>query len=139
MADWFCPRCKGQLDVTKVDDVEVEVCPSCHGIFLDAGELSQVTVESSGDIEFCTATDKALQSEDGRGIIDCPKCETRPAMRKVEFLSVSEIVLDHCDQCRGLWLDSGELDQVNECLAGLREVKLPWMIRLQLVLAHLPF
>ncbi len=34
-----CPKCGGTLAERKVDEVAVDECPSCHGIWLDAGEL----------------------------------------------------------------------------------------------------
>ena len=37
----------------------------------------------------------------------CPKCDT--ALFILRFKSVE---VDYCDQCRGVWLDAGELEQI---------------------------
>ena len=34
-----CPRCGGLMDIESADDIEVDVCLSCHGVWLDAGSL----------------------------------------------------------------------------------------------------
>ncbi len=35
----LCPKCGGALAERKVEEVAVDECGSCHGIWLDAGEL----------------------------------------------------------------------------------------------------
>ncbi|WP_434381359.1 zf-TFIIB domain-containing protein [Melittangium boletus] len=47
-----CPRCNiAPLAVTKVHDVEVDVCTTCHGVALDAGELEQLQKLARADRE----------------------------------------------------------------------------------------
>ncbi len=41
-----CPKCGQSMEVTQLQGVEVEVCPGCGGIFLDAGELDKVLEEN---------------------------------------------------------------------------------------------
>ena len=38
-SELVCPRCGGLMDIEKADDVEVDVCLDCHGVWLDSGEL----------------------------------------------------------------------------------------------------
>ncbi len=38
-----CPKCGHDLGTEKVDDVQIDVCAACHGIWLDEGELEQLT------------------------------------------------------------------------------------------------
>jgi uncharacterized protein len=42
-----CPKCGQELAAETCDGVEVDVCPSCKGVWLDAGELGTI-VESRG-------------------------------------------------------------------------------------------
>ena len=35
----ICPRCRGLMDIERAEDVEVDVCLKCRGVWLDAGEL----------------------------------------------------------------------------------------------------
>jgi acetyl-CoA carboxylase beta subunit len=41
-----CPKCGQKMETSHLSGVEVEVCPACGGIFLDAGELDKVLEES---------------------------------------------------------------------------------------------
>lgn len=38
-----CPKCDGTLAVLTYEDIEIDRCTSCHGVFLDAGELELLT------------------------------------------------------------------------------------------------
>jgi uncharacterized protein with PIN domain len=38
-----CPRCDGALKETKVGDVSIDTCEKCGGVWLDSGELEQLT------------------------------------------------------------------------------------------------
>jgi uncharacterized protein len=42
-----CPKCGQQLVSEECDSVEIDVCPSCKGVWLDAGELGTI-VENTG-------------------------------------------------------------------------------------------
>ena len=35
----ICPRCRNIMDLERAEDVEVDVCLKCRGVWLDAGEL----------------------------------------------------------------------------------------------------
>jgi Zn-finger nucleic acid-binding protein len=35
----ICPRCRNLMDLEKAEDVEVDVCLQCKGVWLDADEL----------------------------------------------------------------------------------------------------
>lgn len=44
-----CPECGGTvLDRVQQDNVEIDRCPKCHGIWLDAGELELLMGHSKG-------------------------------------------------------------------------------------------
>ena len=42
-----CPKCGQELVTERCDSVEIDVCPSCKGVWLDAGELGTI-VEKTG-------------------------------------------------------------------------------------------
>jgi uncharacterized protein len=51
-AHWMhCPKCGQKLSTVKCGSVEVDVCPSCKGVWLDTGELGTI-VESAGQGSF---------------------------------------------------------------------------------------
>jgi hypothetical protein len=37
-----CPRCDGALHEDSYDQVKVDICNKCYGVWFDAGELAQV-------------------------------------------------------------------------------------------------
>lgn len=43
-----CPRCDGNLLESKVDEVSIDTCEKCGGVWLDSGELEQLTKHDSG-------------------------------------------------------------------------------------------
>ena len=43
-----CPKCGNSLEETVMDEVTVDICPACHGVWLDDGELTKITETKSG-------------------------------------------------------------------------------------------
>jgi Zn-finger nucleic acid-binding protein len=43
-----CPRGDGTLHETNFENIKIEVCDTCHGVWLDASELAQVTHKEEG-------------------------------------------------------------------------------------------
>ncbi len=43
-----CPRCDGNLKESKVEDVTIDTCEKCGGVWLDSGELEQLTKKEGG-------------------------------------------------------------------------------------------
>ena len=47
----ICPRCGNVMDIEKADDVEVDVCLTCGGVWLDSGELEELKAKSKEGFE----------------------------------------------------------------------------------------
>ena len=47
-ASMSCPRCDGQLNETKFEEVQIDICEKCGGVWLDSGELEQLTKTEKG-------------------------------------------------------------------------------------------
>lgn len=44
-----CPKCDGNLRETEYENITIDVCDNCTGVWLDAGELAQIAAkEESG-------------------------------------------------------------------------------------------
>ena len=43
-----CPRCDGNLAESKVEEVLIDTCEKCGGVWLDSGELEQLTRKEGG-------------------------------------------------------------------------------------------
>jgi Zn-finger nucleic acid-binding protein len=113
-----CPGCGGPMRVFTRTGVTVDNCHSCHGFWLDKGELgtlisarSQSGLEPGQireEIRWLLSRGWATTDE---ATLTCPHCRTD--MRKVVFSSSEfQVTGDECPSCKGLWLDPGELGSV---------------------------
>ncbi len=131
-----CPRCEGlKLECQEINGIRIDTCGKCGGVWLHKGELDAITHPHDGDIEYCS-TDAA----DIDSISDacCPKCKGTK-MVKVNFISFSDIVLEHCRKCQGLWLDRGELDAINAEIDKMQKAPEHWEHKIMVFLSKLPF
>ena len=46
-----CPRCKSDLIVVEFDDIELDSCPECGGLWFDRGEMEP---DAAPDVESFT-------------------------------------------------------------------------------------
>ena len=44
-----CAKCGQHMETTRLETVEIEICPDCGGIYLDAGELGKILDEKTRD------------------------------------------------------------------------------------------
>jgi hypothetical protein len=44
-----CPKCDGTLHETNYEDIKIDVCEKCAGVWFDAGELAQVVDKDKGN------------------------------------------------------------------------------------------
>jgi ribosomal protein L31 len=45
-----CPKCGMDMTTSSIAGVEIEVCPDCHGVYLDAGELDKILDEKRRNV-----------------------------------------------------------------------------------------
>jgi len=90
-----CPSCASRMEVRREGVAGVDVCAECGGLWLDAGELEQITGVSSSSSPGATQYRK------------CPHCKMAMARVVIEGISV-----ERCTTCKGLFLDAGELEQI---------------------------
>lgn len=109
-----CPRCP-ELEMTPrtVREVRIDQCDHCHGTWYDDGELKTM-LGRSYDYE------QLMRNMDlGSSSVDCPHCQKR--MTALSSLAGShDFTIDHCMDCRGFWLDYGELEKMESLARQLR-------------------
>ena len=100
-----CPRCNNELVTEQYENIEVDRCPSCRGMWLDHGELDLLEDTAFDQKE----TKGSLMFQSYPGELLCPKCQ-----RPMQFFRyrTTNMELDFCDQNHGVWLDAGEEKQV---------------------------
>lgn len=136
MNELKCPKCNDvKLKKHEIEGTVVEFCEGCNGIWLDKGELNKVTHPIDGDIEFCS---HEYSGEKSVSELSCPKCIDKK-LKKANFIEFSDIAIDYCDGCNGIWLDKGELDAINSEIDALKEIPESWDHRVMVFLSKLPF
>ena len=104
-----CPACKEPMITMELDDVEIDYCLGCHGIWLDAGELEIFLDGAQGKDQFLASFQKDRHTQEHRR--KCPIC-----MRKMHKVQAGEdqqkVLIDRCRKGHGLWFDKGELEEI---------------------------
>lgn len=117
-----CLNCNAEMvnyDVTTENaELSYDVCEKCGSLWLDAGELDKMAFQVDGSIEFCSEEE---DKSPGKGVRKCPRCEDFDLSR-ARFLGETDIVLEHCKNCGGFWLDGGELNLIDSELAKIMPV-----------------
>ncbi|MDY0004063.1 MAG: zf-TFIIB domain-containing protein [Polyangia bacterium] len=105
-----CPKCPGSYMILETwPGVELERCPTCQGLFLDAGELERMlsaAVASRVDVPVFTPLAKEHDLVTGT----CHRCQA--LMEPV--LGPRHTRLDRCPGCGGVFLDQGELSEMRK-------------------------
>ncbi len=104
-----CPVCKSAMIVLELDEVEVDYCCDCEGIWLDAGELELLLGGATASDALMASFQPAKTAEKQR---KCPIC-----LKKMDKVLVGETggkqeLIDRCGKNHGLWFDGGELQSV---------------------------
>ena len=105
-----CPVCNDPMVVLELDQVEVDHCLTCGGVWLDAGEL-KLLLEGAENRDQLLGTFKVVKktSEDK---IRCPICSKY--MTKMLCGATRGVWIDSCPKNEGLWFDRGELTAIVE-------------------------
>ena len=104
-----CPVCKNAMITLELEDVEIDYCTECGGIWLDAGELELLLGEPQKAKQLLNAF--TVESKSNERIRPCPICNKK--MQKIKVGSSPPVLLiDKCRRGDGLWFDRGELSEI---------------------------
>ncbi|MCP4707361.1 MAG: rhomboid family intramembrane serine protease [Planctomycetes bacterium] len=112
-----CPVCKVPLRKVRSRSLEIDMCPRCKGKWYDDGEFTEYVraLSESGVVEAERSrlfvrreVRRACKSQEGTRY--CPSCQI--VMKKFNYAYDSNVFLDKCMACRGMWADKGESSQV---------------------------
>jgi Zn-finger nucleic acid-binding protein len=106
----ICPVCKDSMIVLELEQIEVDYCTGCEGVWLDAGEL-ELLLETVEERNRLIDLFKEAEIEKEKSY-DCPICGKH--MLKFEVGEQAKVVIDKCKKNHGLWFDKGELQKVVE-------------------------
>ena len=108
----ICPVCKYDMIVVEYQNIELDYCNSCKGVWFDSGELelllkSQGLEEPKAFFDGIFNSQEAASAEKKR---NCPICGDK--MKKATVGGQPEILIDACPDKHGLWFDGGEVTQL---------------------------
>ena len=109
----MCPVCATPMASVEHHHITIDICNTCKGAWFDAGELKALIaaeLQERDDIPDAPITKPGKvvlpdrMDEDQR---ICPRCDA--PMHKVNYGYDSNVVVDHCTACDGMWADTGEV------------------------------
>ncbi|MDD5459179.1 MAG: rhomboid family intramembrane serine protease [Phycisphaerae bacterium] len=110
-----CPNCSHYLRQLKVprSGITVDYCPGCRGTLYNSGEISFIVNDLAIDNRVKPQEIKYFQPRETINIYKtnekkrlCPKCKIE--MKKFNYGTDSNVLLDKCSDCRRIWADKGE-------------------------------
>ena len=113
----LCPVCRQPMLIVEFDDIELDACPDCKGIWFDAQELREL-FELVGAPEHGRELEGQLERlGHASARRSCPRCRGRIEPVRAPT-NEGELILDQCPRGHGLWFDKGELECLFESLLG---------------------
>lgn len=109
----ICPKCpQSPLKEAKVKDtlVRIDYCKACKGIWFDRFELEKLMEHALWDFRPPMGADKTAWL--------CPKCEKNLVTFPYPH---TDIPVEMCKSCSGIWLDKHELKTIEAARKALRE------------------
>jgi Zn-finger nucleic acid-binding protein len=105
-----CPNCKTDLVQKKRDGVDMDICPSCAGMWLSQQEMVQLEDEV---FDFGDDEKGSLMLGSSLTGLGCPVC-SKP-MKSFQY-RLYDLELDFCEDGHGYWLDADEDKRVLEIM-----------------------
>jgi Zn-finger nucleic acid-binding protein len=106
-----CPKCQtDSLTPTTVREISVDRCTACHGVWFDAQELPALLYEEYRDLTPLHGEASSAAQDEKLG--KCPRDAT-PLLRMYSAINPA-VIVDTYLQCRGIWLDGGEFEELRQ-------------------------
>jgi hypothetical protein len=111
----ICPHDGSEMEKRKYEGLfEIDYCNTCHGIWLDPQELEAIQEIKVNDYkselkqipDYVGSSFLMSESRDNNQIV-CPRCSS--VMERKEYGYCSQVYVDYCINGHGIWLDEGEL------------------------------
>jgi len=110
-----CPRCSGEMQITTMVGIELDICSSCRGIWFGAEELKQVLQLELPTLAQTPFYEDLQTREDAAWDPPpafCPDCSA--ALDPQRFEEAIPVITQVCPNKHGLWLDQGELRSIKQ-------------------------
>lgn len=117
-----CPNCNHLLKNIKYEGQSIDICENCAGLWFDEDEFRPVINSLISNNRVSNQTIKeAYRIKSELETVDtyirkCPKCKID--MHTFNYCHDSNVFLDKCPSCKGVWADKGELRQAAKHIKG---------------------
>ena len=106
-----CPKCNGTMEPVMFQDIEVDQCVDCKGLWFDEFEKDDLEkLEGAEDIDTGDPDVGRELNKTDRYL--CPKCQG--VMIQMVDAHQSHIWFEQCYACRGTFFDAGEFKDLKE-------------------------
>ncbi len=112
MSEIKCPKCeKETLEETLFQGVKIDTCSSCKGYWFEKDELRKAKDEKEEDLNWMDVDlwENEVSFRVTKDKLICPDCGL--PLFEVNY-GDSNIKVDVCNQCEGIWLDEGEFKKI---------------------------
>ncbi|MFC1745161.1 zf-TFIIB domain-containing protein [Candidatus Riflebacteria bacterium] len=106
-----CPKCEHSSECKVYilpGDIEVDYCPVCDGVWFDQGEVAEKLEFSRDFPDFQQVLENAKETK-----FTCPRCSVNKLL-EMQFIPEDPLLIDCCPDCKGIWLDGGELYSIDK-------------------------
>ncbi len=105
----------GSMENTLYKGAEIDVCPSCLGVWLDETQLADIVAAADdrwppGVIEWALARTErrmTVSANEHERPLECPSCAR--SLHGVNYQGDSGVIIKTCLRRHGVWLNRGEL------------------------------
>ena len=107
-----CPACIKAMQFMQIDNLQIDTCFDCGGLWLDRGE-TEVLLRRS-DLPYSLLNPPARDPKSAvvaPGERVCGRCEV-----KLQLAPIEGITAEGCPSCGGLWLERGRLGALKQKL-----------------------
>lgn len=103
----LCPKCASPTEVTAYDEIRVDRCTNCKGLWFDSGELESLRKDTwMADYILDTGDAKVGKKFNRVDKVSCPRCGQE--MNEEADADQGHIIYESCPQGHGTFLDAGE-------------------------------
>lgn len=112
-----CPCCDVEMKSKMLEDVEINECDKCKGIWFEDDELRKAKDSADSDLnwmDFEIWKHKDKFNARARKLA-CPQCNQ--SLVTIDYADKG-VEIDYCPKCKGTWLDKSEFKKVIEALTN---------------------
>ena len=119
-----CPVCNVPMRKVVIGgSIVLDECEKCHGVFFDNLELKKLDEEhefsDDPELQRLLSYERADDRRDFQ--LTCPACGSKMVRRRYNIRS--DVFIDECYNCGGIWLDAGELKAIREQFLSREDAK----------------